>query len=115
MGLGIEIITSHKILKLTAGIASITSVYSQDHRRDIAFDTIIMVTSRQSDDSLYLELSAHQHQFKTLRTIGDCHAPGTVAAAVYDGHSAARYLESAEDHYAVLFRREMPALDNMPP
>ena len=111
LGLGVEIITSHKMIKLEAGNASITSVYSQDHRRDIAFDTIIMVTSRQSDDSLYQDLLAHQHQFKTLRTIGDCHAPGTVAAAVYDGHSAARSLESAEDPYAVLFRREMPLLD----
>ena len=111
LGLGVEIITSHKMIKLEAGNASITSVYSQDHRRDIAFDTIIMVTSRQSDDSLYQDLLAHQHQFKTLRTIGDCHAPGTVAAAVYDGHSAARLLESAEDPYAVLFRREIPALD----
>jgi len=111
MGLGVAIITSHKILKLSPGSATIASVYSQDHRRDIAFDTIIMVTSRQSEDSLYQDLVAHPHRFKTLRAIGDCHAPGTVAAAVYDGHSAARYLESEADPYAVLMRREMPALD----
>jgi dimethylamine/trimethylamine dehydrogenase len=111
MGLGVAIITSHKILKLSPGSATIASVYSQDHRRDIAFDTIIMVTSRQSEDSLYQDLVAHPHRFKTLRAIGDCHAPGTVAAAVYDGHSAARYLESEADPYAVLMRREMPTLD----
>jgi len=51
------------------------------------------------------------HRFKTLRAIGDCNAPGTVAAAVYDGHSAARYLQSGKDFYAPLFVREMPAID----
>jgi dimethylamine/trimethylamine dehydrogenase len=70
-----------------------------------------MVTSRESDDGLYQDLIEGQHEFKTLRAIGDCNAPGTVAAAVYDGHSAARYLQSDEDYYAPLFRREMPALD----
>jgi dimethylamine/trimethylamine dehydrogenase len=70
-----------------------------------------MVTSRQPDDGLFHSLQEHQHHFKTLRAIGDCNAPGTVAAAVYDGHAAARHLESDEDVYAALFAREMPALD----
>ena len=59
----------------------------------------------------YQALSERQGAFRTLRAIGDCHAPGTIAAAVYDGHSAARYLDSDEDIYAPLFNRDMPALD----
>ena len=70
-----------------------------------------MVTSRLPEDGLFQDLLPHEHRFKTLRAIGDCNAPGTVAAAVYDGHSAARYLESGKDIYAPLFTREMPALD----
>ena len=35
---------------------------------------------------------------------------GTVAAAVYDGHSAARYLEVDADPYAPLYVREIPQL-----
>ncbi|MCP4390477.1 MAG: hypothetical protein GY802_19435, partial [Gammaproteobacteria bacterium] len=61
--------------------------------------------------ALYQALLEFEDRFKTLRAIGDCNAPGTVAAAVYDGHSAARYLESEQDIYAPLFTREIPALD----
>jgi dimethylamine/trimethylamine dehydrogenase len=70
-----------------------------------------MVTSREPDEILYEALQPYSDRFQTLRSIGDCNAPGTVAAAVYDGHSTARYLQSAEDDYAPLFVREMPVLD----
>jgi dimethylamine/trimethylamine dehydrogenase len=70
-----------------------------------------MVTSRQPNDALYQELSGQSGRFKTLLSIGDCLAPGTIAAAVYDGHLAARNLESEIDFYEPLFRREMPGLD----
>ena len=69
-----------------------------------------MVTSRYPEDELYQALVAFEDRVKTLRAIGDCNAPGTVAAAVYDGHAAARYLESEQDYYAPLFTREMPSL-----
>jgi dimethylamine/trimethylamine dehydrogenase len=70
-----------------------------------------MVTSRDPDDGLFQSLQAYQDRLQTLRAIGDCNAPGTVAAAVYDGHSAARHLQSSEDIYAPLFVRDMPTLD----
>jgi dimethylamine/trimethylamine dehydrogenase len=66
-----------------------------------------MVTSREPDDGLYQALLAYEERFQSLRAIGDCHAPGTVAAAVYDGHSAARHLQSGEDIYAPLFVRDI--------
>ena len=52
-----------------------------------------------------------QAGIKSVTAIGDCHAPGTVAAAVYDGHSAARHLQSGIDIYAPLFVRDMPRID----
>jgi dimethylamine/trimethylamine dehydrogenase len=45
----------------------------------------------------------------SLTRIGDCHAPGTIAAAVYAGHRYARELGQAASD-AVPFRRELPAL-----
>jgi len=60
---------------------------------------------------LFQSLQPYQDRLLTLRAIGDCNAPGTVAAAVYDGHSAARHLQSPEDVYAPLFVRDMPTLD----
>jgi len=111
LDLGVEIMVSHELQEVSAGKASIGNVYSSSQRHGIEFDTLVLVTSREPEDGLYQALQAYADQFKTLRAIGDCNAPGTVAAAVYDGHSAARYLQSAEDIYAPLFARDMPAID----
>jgi len=111
LDLGVEIMVSHELQEVSAGKASIGNVYSSSQRHGIEFDTLVLVTSREPEDGLYQALQAYADQFQTLRAIGDCNAPGTVAAAVYDGHSAARYLQSAEDIYAPLFARDMPAID----
>ena len=110
LDLGVEIVVSHQLLKVVANRATIANIYSNNHQQQVDFETLIVVTSRQSDDVLYQTLLEQEHRFKTLRAIGDCNAPGTIAAAVYDGHSAARYLESDQDIYAPLFAREMPEI-----
>jgi dimethylamine/trimethylamine dehydrogenase len=110
LALGVEIIVSHKLLEIADGKATIANIYSDRHQQQLDFDTLIMVTSRLPQDGLYQALMAHEGRFKTLRAIGDCNAPGTIAAAVYDGHSAARYLQSGQDIYAPLFAREMPEI-----
>ena len=111
MSLDVELIVSHELSKVAEGSATFANVYDSSRQVDIAFDTLIMVTSRHSNDALYQELSGQSDKFKTLLCIGDCLAPGTIAAAVYDGHLAARNLESDIDFYAPLFRREMPGLE----
>lgn len=111
LDLEVEIIVSHELLEVSAGKAAIANVYSSSQRRELEFDTLVLVTSREPDDGLYQALQAYADQLQTLRAIGDCNAPSTVAAAVYDGHSAARYLQSKQDIYAPLFAREMPAID----
>jgi dimethylamine/trimethylamine dehydrogenase len=110
LSLGVTLTTSHELLRVSEGSAQIANVYYQAHQQEIPFDTIILITSRQPGDELYQALLAHQDRFKTLQAIGDCNAPGTIAAAVYDGHLAARNLESEVDYYEPLFRREMPEL-----
>ena len=111
LSLGVEIIVSHQLVELGEGEARIANVYGADHQQRLPFDSLVMVTARYPQDELYQALLAFESRFKTLRAIGDCHAPGTVAAAVYEGHSAARYLESDQDYYAPLFVREIPAVD----
>lgn len=109
--LGVEMITLHALQLVSEERASIASVYDANQTRDISFDSIIIITSRTSDNLVYQDLLADEDKFKTLQAIGDCEAPSTVAAAVYAGHLAARNLESDEEFYAPLFRREMPGLD----
>jgi dimethylamine/trimethylamine dehydrogenase len=110
LALGVEIIVSHKLLEIADGKVTIANSYSDHHQQQLDFETLIMVTSRSPHDDLYHALTEHEDRFKTLRAIGDCNAPGTIAAAVYDGHSAARYLESDQDIYAPLFAREIPGI-----
>jgi dimethylamine/trimethylamine dehydrogenase len=112
LALGVEIVVSHQLLKVVGNKATIANIYSNNHQQQVNFETLIVVTSRQSDDVLYQALLEQEHRFKTLRAIGDCNAPGTIAAAVYDGHSAARYLQSGKDIYAPLFAREMPEIES---
>ena len=109
--LEVEIVTGHSLAEVASGVATLANVYDDKRRIEVAFDSLILVTSRLSDDALYQALLEHEDRFTTLRAIGDCHAPGTIAAAVYDGHAAARHLGSDEDVYAPLFNREIPALD----
>ena len=109
--LGVEMITLHALRSVAENQATIASVYDSSQKCDIGFDSLIMVTSRVPDNKLYNELLAHEGSFETLQAIGDCEAPSTVAAAVYAGHLAARNLQSDEDFYTPLFRREMPSLD----
>jgi dimethylamine/trimethylamine dehydrogenase len=111
LSLGVEIVVSHEIASLAGGVASLANVYDQNQTREIKFDSLILITSRQSNNELYQALLEHEDKFKTLEHIGDCKAPGTVAAAVYDGHLTARNLESTVDYYEPLYRREMPGLD----
>jgi len=111
LSLDVEVVVSHQLSKVAEGSATIANVFDKNRRVEMAFDTLIMVTSRQPNDALYQELSGQSDRFKTLLSIGDCLAPGTIAAAVYDGHLAARNLESEINFYEPLFRREMPGLD----
>ena len=111
LDLDIEVVVAHEIVEVGAGKAQVANVYSDRHRQVLEFDTLIPVTSRAPNDALFQALLAHEDRFATLRAIGDCHAPGTVAAAVYDGHSAARHLQSGEDIYAPLFVRDLPEIN----
>jgi dimethylamine/trimethylamine dehydrogenase len=110
LDLEVDIRVSQEILAVSPGEATIANVYSAKHRSLVEFDTLVMVTSRAPDEELYQALLTCDERFQSLRAIGDCHAPSTVAAAVYDGHSAARHLQSQQDIYAPLFVRDIPEI-----
>ena len=108
--IGVKLIPSHAIVNVEPTELTICGVFDTSQTRSLSADTVIAITSRVPDDTLYRELMTKRTHFKTLQAIGDCEVPGTVAAAVYAGHSAARSLESEVDRYAHLFRREIPSL-----
>ena len=109
--LDVEMITLHELKSVVEGKANICAVFNSAQQREVGFDSLVLITSRKPNSGLYQQLLEREARFKTLQGIGDCEAPSTVAAAVYAGHLAARNLQSNEDFYQPLFRREMPSLD----
>ena len=72
--------------------------------REILADHVVMVTSREPNDALYHELC---EQLDITR-VGDCSAPGIIAAAVMAGHRYARSMDAPERD--VPFLRDDPTI-----
>lgn len=109
MEMGVQIIVQHNMSAIGNDSVEITCNFT-DAKRWIPCGTVIPVTMMTPDLSLYDGLLTLQSDdsSRVLR-IGDCYAPGTIAAAVYAGHRYARELgEPASD--GVPFKRELPAL-----
>jgi dimethylamine/trimethylamine dehydrogenase len=106
--LGVAIMTGKTLVALEREGAELACVFTKRRER-IAAKSIVLVTMQSPDDALWHELAARPDDLrragirKVVR-IGDCLAPGTIAAAVYSGHRFARELDVIAD--AVPFRRE---------
>jgi dimethylamine/trimethylamine dehydrogenase len=106
--LGVTLMTGKTLVALERDSAELACVFTKRRER-IAAASVVLVTMQSPDDALYHALAARPDELrragirKILR-IGDCLAPGTIAAAVYSGHRFARELDVIAD--AVPFRRE---------
>ena len=108
--LGVEIITSHNLSAVGDGEVEISCIYSERSRK-IPAASVVMVTSRQPANDLYQALADNPEKLqaagiKSVQAIGDCDAPATIALAVYDGHRAAREMDSPPANPDLPFRRE---------
>lgn len=77
-------------------------------------DTVILVTSRRSEDSLYRELKARKSEWEAngisnVFVIGDAEAPRIIADATFDGHRLAREIEDPDPQHQKPFKREQRA------
>ena len=73
--------------------------------------SLVLVTARLPTNELYFGVvGADEEHLEALpfglSRIGDCLAPSTIAAAVYDGHRYARELDNPPEPDGVPFRRE---------
>jgi len=92
--LGIAIVVSHVVTSVQAGELTIACAYS-DKERKLPCGTLINVTSREPNETLYLDLQDRSAAFddigiRSVTRIGDCEAPDLIAAAVHAGHLYAR-------------------------
>ncbi len=107
--LGVEFATQTDLVSADAGMVELTCVFT-DRRTEKDCDSLVLISERIPNDKLYHSLKEKSENLseagiKTLKCIGDCLAPSTIAAAVYSGHLAARELESDQQE-EVPFLRE---------
>jgi dimethylamine/trimethylamine dehydrogenase len=110
--IGVTIVTGNRLEQISSEGVVLGCTYS-GNTKTIEAASIVMVTSRLPQDKLFLELESEQDgrdsgQFKTLKPIGDCHGPATIAAAVYEGHLFAR--ELGEEPSDIPYERELTEL-----
>ena len=80
--------------------------------RWLEFDTLVLVTGRHSNNSLFREVKARQgewetHGIKGVYVIGDAWAPKLIADSTFDGHRIAREIEEADPQHPLPYKREV--------
>jgi dimethylamine/trimethylamine dehydrogenase len=113
--LGVDIVASHNLSAVGNGEVELACGYT-NRRCKLAAASVVMVTSRHPADGLYRALADNPEKLQaagitSVRAIGDCDAPATIALAVYDGHRAARELDAPPRNPDLPFRREEVSLD----
>jgi len=113
-GLAIDTITKHTINRIKNGAIELLR-HNSDQLTTIAADHCVMVTSRQPQNQLFHQLNDLQKNLASagiqgISRIGDCLAPSTIAAAVYEGHRYAQEYELEEDIHRIPFKRENIAI-----
>lgn len=77
-------------------------------------DTIILVTGRRSQDSLFRELKARESEWAEnevddVFVIGDAEAPRIIADVTFDGHRLGREIEDESPQHQKPYKREQRA------
>ncbi len=110
--LDVELRVSETVTGAGSGRVRTACVYTE-RERELACDALVLVTARLPEDALAddLRAAAGTHGGPTVRLVGDAYAPGTIAAAVWDGRRYAEELDEPEsDGDEPPFRREVVAL-----
>jgi len=115
--LGVDIRPHRALSRVNRGGVEIACVFT-GKLSPIDCDSVLLVTARDPRDDLYLDLQARRDDWsaagiRSVKLIGDAHAPGLIAAAVYAGHRYAQELDAADIGDALPFKRDIPELAPM--
>jgi len=109
--LGVTQVVAHNVRAAAPGHLRLVHVWS-GAERELGCDAVVSITARLPDDALHGALLAREAEWaaaglRSVRCIGDAHAPGLIAHAVYAGHRYAQeFGEPARGD--VPFRRHLP-------
>ena len=108
--LGIRVEIENKVTGFGDGAVELTSIYRDGPVRTIDCASLIVVGTRKPNDAVYRELMTDTDALSdagvaSVRSIGDCRAPGAIAHAVYSGHECARTIDSQDPIGPILWER----------
>jgi dimethylamine/trimethylamine dehydrogenase len=110
LALGVAAVFEHYLTGFAVGTAQLADIYRESAIRSIECGSLVIVGTRTGNDGLFLELNADDGRLQdagiaSLRNIGDCRAPGTIAHAVYSGHECARTIDAGETAPSIAWER----------
>jgi len=108
--LGIGTVFEQYLTGFSDGAVQLASIYRDSDVSSIVCGSLLVVGVRTANDSLFQELRANPDGLadagiSSLRSIGDCRAPGTIAHAVYSGHEYARNIDAGDAIQSVKWER----------
>jgi len=98
--LGVEILANRNLARIGTEDVELSCVFTE-RRTQRAARSVVMVTARLPEESLYNDLAGAPTRLKaagivSVDRIGDCYGPGMIAHAVYSGHRFAREFEEPD-------------------
>jgi len=99
--LDVATLLEHRIRGFADGVVEAASIYPGGDTRTIECGALLVVGARAVNDGLYRDLAGDGARLadagiRSVRSIGDCRAPGAIVHAVYSGHECARTIESGD-------------------
>jgi dimethylamine/trimethylamine dehydrogenase len=112
LDLGVRVVVAHTADRVTGDGLVVRCAYTV-RERVIECDAAVLVTSRLPNDALALGLLDLTDEWASagltsVRAIGDALSPGSIAAAVWDGHRFAEDVGRSAEHIG--FPRNVPAI-----
>jgi dimethylamine/trimethylamine dehydrogenase len=113
--LDVEIVASHAVVSVAADAVRTACVFT-GRERELPTGAAVFVTARLPRDAIYRELRERRDRWaaaglRSVKAVGDCLAPGTIAAAVWEGRRYAEELDQPDDRGdTVPFLREVTGL-----
>jgi dimethylamine/trimethylamine dehydrogenase len=112
---GVAVVPQRAIVRVEAD-AAVSMCRFTGRETPLEADAVVMVTARLPQDDLVHGFEARRNDWAdaglaSVTAVGDCWAPGTIAAAVWEGRRFAEELDTPIDPDAPPFRREVTRID----
>jgi len=101
LDLDIATVFEQYVTGFSKGSLTLASIFRGDDVSSIDCGSLVVVGIKTANDRLFRELDSNPDRIanagiNTVRSIGDCRAPGTIAHAVYAGHECARTIDTGD-------------------